>query len=64
MSSIRAANLRRSRRCRKCGCTEANACVHKKTGTTCRWIEFDLCSACWNPKIRRAYRRPVKVRTI
>lgn len=30
--------------CRKCGCTEHNACV--KNGTPCHWVEPDLCSAC------------------
>ena len=35
------------RSCRKCGCTEKDCrqCI-ERTGTTCRWVEIDLCSAC------------------
>lgn len=32
------------RRCRKCGCTDNNACV--TNGIACHWVEADLCSAC------------------
>jgi hypothetical protein len=32
------------RRCRKCGCTEFNACL--VDGVPCWWVEEDLCSAC------------------
>ena len=34
-------------RCRLCGCTNHNCyeCM-QKTGSPCRWIEEDLCSAC------------------
>lgn len=36
-----------ARRCRECGCTEADCseCV-ERTGEPCFWIEVDLCSAC------------------
>jgi|GEM_PF-1853820 len=33
------------RRCRVCGCTETNACVHPEAGP-CWWVEADLCSHC------------------
>lgn len=35
------------RKCRVCGCTEddCSQCI-EKTGTVCRWVEDDLCSAC------------------
>ena len=31
--------------CRRCGCTEADACV-QAFGEGCSWVERDLCSAC------------------
>lgn len=35
------------RRCRKCGCTEADCskCI-ERTGQPCHWVKEDLCSAC------------------
>jgi hypothetical protein len=33
------------RTCRKCGCTDANACI-LQDGGTCHWVAPDLCSAC------------------
>lgn len=50
----------RTRRCRKCGCTNNRACVMVRVPgalphgvaeltsiiTVCKWIERDLCSAC------------------
>jgi len=33
------------RRCRVCRCTQNNACV-TADGSTCYWVEVDLCSAC------------------
>mgnify|MGYP001138149039 CR=1 FL=1 len=44
-----------SRRCRVCGCTEADCrpCV-KKTGSACHWVENDLCSACVTPAQAKA----------
>lgn len=33
------------RACRKCGCTETNACWHEELGN-CRWVSSDLCNAC------------------
>ena len=33
-------------KCRVCGCTNLNACIDKKTGQPCHWVEPDLCSAC------------------
>jgi hypothetical protein len=35
------------RKCRQCGCTENDACVHPKYGP-CWWVEDDLCSHCKN----------------
>jgi hypothetical protein len=32
------------RTCRKCGCTDARACI--TGGAPCHWVEADLCSAC------------------
>lgn len=32
------------RKCRKCGCTENNACL--TDGQPCYWVDEDLCSAC------------------
>lgn len=49
------------RSCRKCGCTELNAClVQSPFGGPvegCSWAEPDLCSACAEPetKIRGHY---------
>lgn len=39
-----------ARRCRQCGCTEADCsgCV-ARTGEPCHWVEPDLCSACVPP---------------
>lgn len=36
-----------TRLCRQCGCSDADCsqCV-AKTGQPCRWVEYDLCSAC------------------
>ncbi|MDD5081747.1 MAG: hypothetical protein PHU08_00095 [Dehalococcoidales bacterium] len=34
------------RRCRVCGCTENNACIDRRTGEPCHWVEADLCSNC------------------
>lgn len=34
------------RRCRECGCTDHNACVHPGASLVCSWDEPDLCSAC------------------
>lgn len=31
-------------KCRRCGCTEKNAC--SVAGVTCYWVEPDLCSMC------------------
>lgn len=31
--------------CKKCGCTENNACVHKD-GKACYWVNNTLCSKC------------------
>lgn len=33
------------RKCRKCGCTEDNACVDQH-GNSCYWVDEDLCSDC------------------
>lgn len=33
--------------CRKCGCTNENACVTDRT--PCHWVAPDLCSACVEP---------------
>lgn len=46
---IKKLNLRRSRRCRHCGCTEENACV--SDGVPCHWVSADCCS---DPKCLRA----------
>lgn len=32
-------------KCKKCGCTETNACVDKN-GQGCYWVEPNLCSEC------------------
>ncbi len=34
------------RACRRCGCTEHDACIDELTGRPCHWVEPDLCSAC------------------
>jgi hypothetical protein len=39
----------RERACRVCGCTQGNAC---RGG--CWWVEFDLCSACVETKVKAA----------
>jgi hypothetical protein len=35
------------RRCRQCGCSEEDACIHPDHGN-CWWVEEDLCSHCKN----------------
>ena len=40
------ARLNFMRRCKVCGCTDDNACIDKKTGEPCHWVETDLCSNC------------------
>lgn len=39
------------RRCRVCGCTQddCSQCI-EKTGDSCQWVKFDLCSACVTPR--------------
>lgn len=32
--------------CRVCGCTQERACIDRRTGKPCRWVERDLCSSC------------------
>jgi hypothetical protein len=51
------------RTCRKCGCTERNACVGLKDGivTPCHWVELDLCSACVR-EVRVGYNLDIRVR--
>lgn len=41
-----------ARRCRVCGCTDADCggCV-ARTGQPCYWIDADLCSACATPRM-------------
>jgi hypothetical protein len=34
------------RRCRECGCTDRQACVHPGAELVCSWEGADLCSAC------------------
>lgn len=46
------------RRCRKCGCTDDNACIHLKTNEDCHWVENDLCSACLTDQTRKLYWPP------
>lgn len=51
------------RECRQCGCSDEDACVDPSLGP-CRWVEWDLCSACedilivddvpWNGETTRA----------
>lgn len=43
------------RSCRRCGCTESNACFksHKNQMVTCSWAEIDLCTFCLKPAERR-----------
>jgi hypothetical protein len=49
-------DLSEERRCRSCGCTEFTACVvDEDTGETCRWVEWDLCSACLPPLPRPGF---------
>ncbi len=38
----------RLQRCRKCACSEYDACIDPKTGEPCSWVDDDpvLCSAC------------------
>ncbi len=33
------------RACRRCGCTQYNACVDRRLGP-CWWVDEDLCSHC------------------
>jgi hypothetical protein len=47
--------------CRRCGCTEDNACLDPRTHEPCCWQELDteradgsLCSACHRKEVRRA----------
>lgn len=42
------------RRCRVCGCTDddCSGCI-ERTGVPCSWVDVDLCSACYQPRIER-----------
>lgn len=40
------ATRRHLRRCRRCGCTEDNACVDPGMDFACSWVGPDLCSGC------------------
>ena|SRR5690348_7929355 len=41
-------NADQGRRCRRCGCTDLNACPGG-----CSWVESDLCSACAGRAVAR-----------
>lgn len=47
-------------RCRKCACSEYDACIDEKTGEPCSWIEDDLCSACDPSKKNLAVVKPIE----
>jgi hypothetical protein len=38
--------FKNQRKCRRCGCTQKSACIDERLGTSCCWVETDLCSAC------------------
>lgn len=55
MSRTKKKRHRNRRRCRSCGCTEANCTeCYKLTGSPCWWIGPRLCSACATPALRQA----------
>jgi len=41
--------------CKKCGCTQNDACVNEDV-TTCHWVEPDLCSSC-SQNVRKSSNR-------
>jgi hypothetical protein len=42
------------RACRRCGCTQATACLDARLLQSCCWVERDLCSACLTaPEFKR-----------
>lgn len=53
----RAAGAEPARRCRRCGCTDANGCEEG-----CSWVAEDLCSAC-TPIAPAAAADPARRRT-
>lgn len=45
---------RTARCCRRCGCTQYNACEDDRLMDSCSWVERDLCSACLTgPEFKR-----------
>lgn len=57
----RSSALPSERTCRRCGCTDSNACPGG-----CSWVEHDLCSACASPTVLMlgALRDPVIARAV
>lgn len=53
--------LMTQRKCRECGCTDNNTCVHKRTGIACHWVTVDLCSVCFFPELGPNYFYPSAV---
>jgi hypothetical protein len=47
MDPLEFVDLILERRCRECGCTQADCsqCI-ERTGQPCHWVSEDLCSAC------------------
>lgn len=46
--------LKKERTCRRCGCTQYNACEDLRLMDSCSWVELDLCSACLTgPEFKR-----------
>ena len=44
----------KERTCRRCGCTQYNACEDLRLMDSCSWVELDLCSACLTgPEFKR-----------
>jgi len=54
--------FRKERTCRRCGCTQYNACEDDRLMDSCSWVELDICSACLSaPEFKRflaGHRKP------
>lgn len=46
---------KRERRCKRCGCTQNNACEDLRLMDSCCWVTEDLCSACLTDAEFRAW---------
>ena len=56
--------ISKTRKCRRCGCTERNACANKHDNQPCSWVTPTLCSACITSEEREIWELYVDVSLI